>query len=127
MKIKVLLLTAMMAFSFGLQAQKAVMQHVMIVLSLSTDNMELLDNQLSQIDTEQFTFWKVQACADGKTTIKLKINANVSLEGLSPEIIEQVDFIACPQELKRHRLNDVAGLVDIQLKSEEDFWGYVTR
>ena len=101
-------------------------REVMIVLSLDTEDMNLLDEQLTRIDTESFTFWKIQATTDGKKTIKVKINPNVAMDGLAPTAISNVTLVSCPNELKRHRLVDVDGIIDIQIRTEEDFWSLVT-
>ena len=81
---------------------------------------------MSRIDTESFTFWKIQATTDGKKTIKVKINPNVAMDGLEPTAISNVTLVSCPNELKRHRLVDVDGIIDIQIRTEEDFWNFVT-
>jgi hypothetical protein len=134
MKLKQLLFALTFLFGFGIAslAQMTSLKKdrpdIQFVICAEMIELEVSNEQLERIDPENFLFLSYDKEKDFEHKVmKVKMTKEGQIDDIDPNLIQRISVYKRKRDLRKFDAKDSAGVVEIYLKSEKDFWHLITQ
>ncbi|MCH2083410.1 MAG: hypothetical protein MK226_13545 [Saprospiraceae bacterium] len=134
MKLKQLLFASTFLFGFAIAslAQMTTVStyknDVLLVICAEISTLDEPEQQLELINNKRFTFFSFEN-EEGleNKVMKVKMKAHENIQDLDPDSIKKINVYKKKEDLRKYKVDDASGLIEIYLETDIDFWYLITQ